>query len=239
MRFIDHREAGEKLAAQMTRLHLVRPLVLAIPPAGARIGWEIARRLRAPMDVLVVDSVEIPGRTHATVGYVVDGEFFPDGVACRQQGVTTGYAAILAAVVKRAELTWEDTLRSHERPLDVQGRSIILVSDCPLDAGRLRTAQAALLVRGVGTIIYACLFDCPGFESVVPPIHTITLFRPDERRSVMLVNTGYQQTTDDEIAELLAQSRHRSGRPALPDHLEIDYDSVPAASVEVTACRQS
>jgi putative phosphoribosyl transferase len=235
MRFIDHREAGEKLASQLAELAPVRPLVLAIPAAGARIGWEIARRLRAPMDVLMVDSVEIPGRTHATVGYVVDGEFFPDDVACRQQGVTTGYAAILAEAVKRAELTWEDTLRSHERPLDVQGRSIILVSDCPLDAGRLRTAQAALLARGAGAIIYACPFDCAGLGSVDPPLHSITLFSPDESRSVMLVNTGHQQATDDEIAELIIRSRLRPDFHEPDGRLRIDYDSLPAAVVEVTA----
>src|SRR5688500_18739437 len=63
MRFIDHREAGERLAFQLAELRPARPLGLAIPPAGARTGWEIAHRLDAPMDVLLVKEVQIPAGT--------------------------------------------------------------------------------------------------------------------------------------------------------------------------------
>ena len=95
MRFIDHSEAGEKLALQLLELQLSRPLALAIPPAGTRIGWETARRLGAPMDVLLVRDVQIPGRLGSALGSVVDGLFYRDDAGCRREEVSRDYAEIL------------------------------------------------------------------------------------------------------------------------------------------------
>jgi putative phosphoribosyl transferase len=236
MRFIDQREAGEQLASRLSTLRLARPIVLGIPLAGARIGWEIARKLNAPMDVLLVDPVEIPGRPHSTLGFAVDGDFYPDEVACRHHGVTPAYAEILASAVKRAEVQWEDVLRAQEPRLNLHGRSVILVSDRPMDSCRIRAVRAALRDRGASEIVHASPFECSSrLELAGQSIQAVSLFRAEERHSVMLVNSGYQQATDNEIAQRIAQSRRRPGARTSGEELEIDDDAIPAATVEVTA----
>jgi putative phosphoribosyl transferase len=236
MRFIDHHEAGELLGLKVAELRPVRPVVLAIPPAGVRIGWEIARRLRAPMDVIVTREITIPGRTGCPVGAVVDGRFYPDDSGCRRQRVTQEYANILASSEQASLARWEQSLRKNRSPIDLEGRTAILVSDAPLNLATLRAVESALRKRGTIGIIYAVPFRPLAHPALTEPsIRIVSLFRPEDGSAVMLVNAGYQQTTEDEIAELVTRSRMLPLIRGSLDGLHADSTLVPAAEVEVKA----
>lgn len=203
MRFIDHTEAGQVLGQRLAGLKLERPVVLAVPPAGARIGHEIARQLGGAMDVLVVRDITIPGRGECRLGVVVDGAFYPDEPACRREGVTREYAHMLAWPEQGKEERWERVVRHNRPPLELEGRTAIVVSDVALGADQLLAVRDALRERRVGQVLHVAVFarSQPASGTTSPP--AITLFSPVESRSVMLVNAGFQQTTENEIAELL------------------------------------
>jgi len=203
MRFIDHTEAGQLLGQRLASLKLERPVVLAIPPSGARIGHEIARQLRGPMDVLVVRDITIPGRGECPLGVVVDGAFYPDEPACCREGVTREYARMLAWPEQGKEERWERVVRHNRPPLDLEGRTAIVVSDVELSADQLLAVRDGLRERRVGQVVHVAVFARSEPEARTDYLPTITLFSPAESRSVMLVNAGYQQTTENEIAELL------------------------------------
>jgi putative phosphoribosyl transferase len=179
-----------------------RAVVLAIPPGGPRIGRELARHLQAPLDVLLVRDIMIPGRAGAPLGVVVDGTFYPDDSACDREGVTREYARRLAWPEQTAEERWERAVRHNRAPLTVEGATVIVVSDVALNHGQLVAVRQALHERRAGRVMHLALFDCPG-RAIRPPIPVLAGLTPDEARSVMLVNDGYRQTTDDEIAGLL------------------------------------
>ena len=201
MRFMTHAEAGQLLARRLPE-KIDRPVVLAIPPAGARIGREVAGHLRAPIDVLLVRDIVIPGRNGTPLGVVVDGAFYPDDAACAREGVTREYARLLAWSEQTAEERWERAVRHNRAPLAIEGATVIIVSDVALHRDQLVAVREALQERRAGRILHLALFDCPGTAERCP-IPVISGFTPDEARSVMLVNAGYRQTTEDEIAELL------------------------------------
>jgi putative phosphoribosyl transferase len=203
MRFIEHSEAGRILAQRLLNLGIERPVVLAVPPGGPRVGKEIAARLDAPLDVLLIRSISIPGRGGCPVGVVVDGAFYPDEHACRREAVTLEYARILAWPEQGAEERWEREVRHNRHPIDIEGRTAIVVNDALLDREQLLAIRESLRERGVGRILHVAVLARGEEETGTLPVPTITLFSPVESRSVMLVNAGYQQTTEREIAELL------------------------------------
>jgi putative phosphoribosyl transferase len=203
MRFIEHSEAGRILAQRLLNLGIERPVVLAVPPGGPRVGKEIAARLDAPLDVLLIRSISIPGRSACPVGVVVDGAFYPDERACRREAVTLEYARILAWPEQGAEERWEREVRHNRHPIDIEGRTAIVVNDALLDREQLLAIRESLRERGVGRILHVAVLARGEEETGTLPVPTITLFSPVESRSVMLVNAGYQQTTEREIAELL------------------------------------
>jgi len=204
MRFLDHAEAGRLLARRLVGTSLRRPAVLAIAPEGPRIAREVARWLDAPMDIMTASAVGIPGRNCGPLGTVVDGAFYPDERACRDQGVTLDYARILAWPEQGKEERWERSVRSNRPAIDVAGRSVIVVSDVALDRDRLVAIRDALQERKARQVLHLAVLARPEGGDLRAPILTITLFTTEESRSVMLVNAGYEQTTESEIAELLA-----------------------------------
>lgn len=203
MRFLDHAEAGRLLSRRLEGVKLHRPVVLAVAPEGPRIARELARRLAAPMDILVVSAVEIPGRNCDPLGTVVDGGFYLDEHACQEQGVTPDYARILAQPEQGKGERWERAVRRNRPAAELSGRSVIVVSDTALDPARLAAIRDALQEREARDILHLAVLARPEAAGGRPPVLTHTLFTPEESRSVMLVNAGYQQTTESEIAELL------------------------------------
>lgn len=73
--FQDRKEAGEKLGQVLKELELKNPIVLAIPSGGVPIGYEIAKTLNAPLDLIISKKIQIPGETETGFGAVcINGE---------------------------------------------------------------------------------------------------------------------------------------------------------------------
>jgi putative phosphoribosyl transferase len=72
--FADRQDAGRQLAKALLRFKDQRPVVLAIPRGGVPVGFEIARALDAPMDLVLVRKIGAPDQPELAVGAVVDGD---------------------------------------------------------------------------------------------------------------------------------------------------------------------
>ena len=58
--FRDRREAGRLLAERLAGYRDQKPIVLALPRGGVVVGYEIARALGAPLDVVVARKLGAP-----------------------------------------------------------------------------------------------------------------------------------------------------------------------------------
>ena len=71
--FADRSEAGRRLAERLLRFKDEAPVVLALPRGGVPVGFEIARALNAPLDLVQVRKIGAPFQPELAVGAVVDG----------------------------------------------------------------------------------------------------------------------------------------------------------------------
>ena len=71
--FADRQDAGTRLAQAITPLGLVDPVVLALPRGGVPVGYEVAKALGAPLDILLVRKIGAPGHEEYGIGALVDG----------------------------------------------------------------------------------------------------------------------------------------------------------------------
>jgi putative phosphoribosyl transferase len=71
--FRNRRDAGRRLAAALAPYGESRPVVLALPRGGVPVGFEVAKALAAPLDVLLVRKIGAPGHEELGLGAVVDG----------------------------------------------------------------------------------------------------------------------------------------------------------------------
>src|SRR5690606_10961801 len=120
------------------------PIVLALPRGGVPVAYEIARELHAPLDVCVVRKLGVPGQPELAMGAITHGVSLLDNGLI--QALVISQAAVDAAIAaETAELERrERTYRAGAAPLDVGGRTVIIVDDGLATGATMRAAVRAI-----------------------------------------------------------------------------------------------
>src|SRR5262245_49679032 len=145
-RFRDRFEAGRVLA-KLLKHHADDPdaLVLALPRGGAPVGYEVARELRAPLDVFIVRKLGLRRHPEFAIGAIASG-----GIRVMNSDAVKGLNVSneeIEATAKREQLELErraTVFRGTRPPLDVHGRNVILVDDGLATGSTMRAAVVAL-----------------------------------------------------------------------------------------------
>ncbi len=214
MNFRDRREAGRLLAGALRGVAgLEGAAVLALPRGGVPVGYEVARELGLPLDVLVVRKLGVPGEEELALGAVAGGGVMVvNAEIVRSFGIPRGQIEELAGRA-RAEIARREALYRGERgALDVTGRTVILVDD-GLATGSTMKAAAQLLRPVAGRLVVAVPVGSRGaFEELQREAdRVVCLETPEPFFAVGEFYGQFAQTSDAEVTELLAMSWQRPG----------------------------
>ncbi len=217
--FRDRAHAGQDLAAELERLDLPDPVVLALPPGGVPVAVEIARVLEAPIDLLLVRKVGAPGNPEVCVAAIVDGTP-PDVVINRE--IVEAYRLdddALRLLVKE-ERPESDQGRAvyanRRRPLSVRGKTVILVDDGVATGTTVKMALRALRRREPGAVVLAVpVAPAEVADELAPEADRIVcLSRPGRFRALSFHYRDFPELSHDEVVELM-KSAHAARKTAL------------------------
>lgn len=209
----DRQAAGERLAARLQVYRDQNPVVLALPRGGVPVAYEIAVRLKAPLDILIVRKVGAPGNPEYGLGAVVEGGVrFLDEPRVRAAGYTvrdlTPTIAREMAEVERRALEY----RAGRPSVEIRDRTVILVDDGVATGGTVLAALRAVRARAPRRIVVAL--------GVAPPDTVENLRTEVDDLVVLLVPSvffavgewyhQFSQVSDGEVRELLERSRRLS-----------------------------
>ena len=204
----DRTEAGVRLAERVDRYRDERPVVIALPRGGVPVAFEIARRLRAPLDVLIVRKIGAPGNPEYGLGALVeDGTRYLDDRRVREAGYTRHdldrtIATELEEVRRRAR-----EYRRGRPPLEVQDRCVILVDDGVATGGTVRAAIRSVRSRHPRRLLVA-LGVCPPDtlrELRAEADEVVALIVPESFFAVGEWYSRFDQVSDAEVLRLLDQ----------------------------------
>ena len=210
--FRDRTEAGQQLAAKLTA-YVNRPdvLVLALPRGGVPVAFEVARALHAPLDVLVVRKLGVPGQEELAMGAIATG-----GVRILNHdvvellGIADEVINRVAAQEQHEVERREHLYRGERPPYQVHGRTIILVDDGIATGATMRAAVAALKQQQPARLIIAvpvaAASTCDAFAAEVDEL--VCVIRPEVFYAVGFWYENFSQTSDEEVRDLLDQARH-------------------------------
>lgn len=205
--FVDRTESGKLLAARLTQYAGRRDtIVLALPRGGLPVAFEIARALRAPLDVFLVRKLGVPGREELAMGAIATG-----GVRVLNRDVVA-YLAIPQRIIdtvarqEQQELERRELLYRGERSApELRGVTVILVDDGLATGSTMRAAIAALKKLEPGRIVVAVPVAPPStveeLEKEVDEV--VCLLTPEPFDGVGRWYQDFSQTTDQEVRILL------------------------------------
>jgi predicted phosphoribosyltransferase len=212
--FADRVEGGHRLAEAL-RHYRGKPatIVVALPRGGVITGAAIAADLDLPLDVLIVRKLGTPGREELAMGAIG-----PKGVRVLNEDVIASLripTLMIDAETKRqqAELTRRERMyRGDRKPLDLTGKTVIVVDDGLATGSTMFAAVAVIRQQQPSRIVLAV---------PVAPVDTIERFRlvvdevvyletPEPFRAVGDWYFDFAQVEDDEVIAALARSFKRA-----------------------------
>ncbi len=219
MVFINRSDAGRKLAQELLPYRDRPPVVLALLRGGVPVAAEVAAALDAPLDIVLVRKIGVPAQPELAMGAVVDGGapiVVRNEDVIRLAGVDEAeFRAVrdreLAEIERRRQLYLGDRV-----PIDVTGRTAIVIDDGVATGATIRAALRATRIRGPAKLVLAV---------PVAPTDTLTALREEVDEVVCLEDhmsfgaigfyyADFRQLSDREVKDILAGFPVRSASEA-------------------------
>ena len=203
----DRREAGQTLATHLQQYaHDPRVIVLGLPRGGVPVAAQVAAALHAPLDAFLVRKLGVPGHEELAMGAIASG-----GVRVMNDEIVRGLQipdAVIDATeaAERAELARRERLyRAGRGPLDLAGKTVILVDDGLATGSTMRAAVQAARQMNPARIVVAVPVGassvCTDLRKVADEV--ICAETPDPFHAVGIWYEDFLPTSDAEVQAAL------------------------------------
>ncbi len=184
--------------------------MVALPRGGVPVGFEVARALGSPLDIVLVRKLGAPFNPEYGIGAIAEG-----GVRIVRRadieliGISEEELEAVVALESEELERRRRLYRGDEDPLPVEGRTIILVDDGIATGGTAIAAGQALKHRGAARVILAVPVAPPGTEQRLGGDfdEIVCLEQPHGFFGIGQFYVDFGQVSDDEVIELLGEAR--------------------------------
>ena len=226
--FKNREDAGKALAEALLSKALPDPIVLALPRGGVPVAAEVARALKAPLDLIMVRKIGVPYQPELAAAAVIDGEdpqLVINEEVCALADVSRSEIDAMAKE-ELQEIDRRTKLYLKDRPrVPIAGRSAIVVDDGIATGTTIRAVIKALRLKGPKAIVLAVPVAPPNAveELRKEADDVVCLETPEPFFAIGFYYLDFHQITDEEVIGLLA------GKP------EAEKAAVPAPPAKAVA----
>jgi len=210
--FENRRDAGRKLAGELSRRDFDNPLILALPRGGVPVAYEVAKALGAEMDLLFVKKLGAPGWPEYGIGAVVDGDS-PQIVLTEEivRQLKPGPEYVEAEMQRQLKeiARRRATYLGNSQPIEMEGRTVIIVDDGIATGGTVRAALKGVRKNKPRKIILAVpVAPSSALEELRDECDEIVcLSTPTPFGAVGSFYRDFDQTSDGEVVSLMADKQ--------------------------------
>lgn len=208
--FKDRSQAGQRLAQLVKKYSIEKPIILALPRGGVPLGFEIAKVLKVPLDVIITRKLGVPGNKELGVGAIAERDSkILDPNMLSQSGLTEDD---LEEIVKEENIEMARRIKLYRgnKPLpDLKNKTVILVDDGLATGVSAKAAIVSVKKLNPKKIIFAapvCSYDT-GRELSFLVDDLVCLTVPLNVYAIGFWYENFEQISDEEVLDLLKQAR--------------------------------
>jgi putative phosphoribosyl transferase len=210
MTFADRTDAGRKLAEELAKFAGEKNLlILGLPRGGVPVAFEVAKALRAPLDVFVVRKLGVPGQEELAMGAIASGGVrVLNEEIIRSLDIFEDQIARVAANEQRELERREFVYRSGRGAPEISGKTILLIDDGLATGATMRAAVHAVKALNPSKLVVAVPTAAPDTCALLKKMvdETICLITPTPFGGVGAWYRDFSQTSDREVQQLLKES---------------------------------
>ena len=242
--FENRESAGRDLAEKVAAKSLPDPVVLALPRGGVPVAAEIAKVLKAPLDLLMVRKIGVPWQPELAAAAVIDGkdpQIVINQEVCALADVSRSYIDE-AAKNELEEIERRRKLYLKDHPhAEVAGHSIIVVDDGIATGTTMRAVLKALRRKKPKSILLAVpVAPIEAIEALQSEVDDIVcLATPAPFYGIGLHYADFHQVPDEEVITTLEQAREAMEakleivkKPKEPNATEVEAEKPEEAEEE-------
>jgi predicted phosphoribosyltransferase len=204
--FRDRREAGRRLAQALAAYRHRDPLVLGLPRGGVPVAYEVARALRAPLDVVVARKLGAPSQPELAIGAIGPGGVI---VLDERYGLAE---SDLEAIIARETAEMERRIRrfrGHDGVPNVEGRTVIVVDDGLATGLTVRAALKALRRGRPAWIVLAVPVAAPDTAARIAQgvDDFVCLETPDAFYAIGQWYLDFEPVSNETVVDVLERAR--------------------------------
>jgi putative phosphoribosyl transferase len=204
-RFADRREAGGVLAERLEHLRTENPVILGLPRGGVPVAAEVATRLGAPLDVIVVRKLGMPDQPELAVGAI--GEEGTRVVNRQVMAMADADAVERVEAAERAELERRlNEWRSGRPGVPLENRTVVIVDDGIATGATATVAAQVARLRGAKKVVIAVPVAPPDALRQLATVadEVVATQTPAMFGAVGQFYEDFSPTTNEEVTRLLA-----------------------------------
>ena len=205
-RFADRVDAGRRLAHELLHVRGPGVVVVGLPRGGVPVAAEVAAALGAPLDLILVRKLGLPGQPELAMGAIgEDGVRVLDEDLIRRAGVT-GYQLDTVEARERVEMERRAAhFREGRERIPMEGRTVVIVDDGIATGATARAACQVARAHGAAHVVLAVPVAPVGWTEDIDGVadEMVCVQTPDPFYAVGRFYVDFDQTTDDDVIACL------------------------------------
>ena len=208
--FKDRTDAGRQLADALEQYtDSENIVVLALPRGGVPVAYEVAQALQAPLDVMVVRKLGVPGQKELAMGAIASGNILVINEEIVSHLGISQQAIDEVAEQEGLELERRERLyRGDECGSEIRDKTIILVDDGIATGATMRAAIAAINKQQPAQLVVAVPTSArDSYNTISKEVdRVVCLSTPVPFMAVGCWYHNFGQTSDEEVSQLLRKA---------------------------------
>lgn len=208
--FENRTDAGKKLAVKLEKFRNKKIMVLAIPRGGVIVGYEIAKKLHAPLDIIVPRKLRAPNQPEYAIGAITeDGNIILNEHAVNSLNISDEYINLESQRQKKEIVRRLRTYKGNQEIPDLTGYYVIVVDDGIATGATMKAALISVKKRGAKSVILAIPVASSSSLNMLKDDadETICLYVPKSFYAIGQFYNSFEQNSDQEVKELLEQNK--------------------------------